>query len=70
MGLSIIPESLSTRRFVGVKTQPLRESAAAWTVGAVWRRRDSNPALNRFLALLRSEIGAGRKRRTSRKGIE
>jgi len=56
MGLSIIPESLSTRRFAGVKTQPLLEKAAAWSVGAVWRRRNTNPALHHFLGLLRDEI--------------
>jgi len=27
-------------------------------VGAVWRRRDSNPVLHRFLDLLRSEVKA------------
>jgi DNA-binding transcriptional LysR family regulator len=66
MGVSIIPEALSTRRFVGVKIQPLRESAAAWTVGAVWRRRDTNPALRRFLELVRSEIGGVRKSQSHR----
>jgi DNA-binding transcriptional LysR family regulator len=61
MGLSILPESLAARRFAGVIVQPLQETAAAWNVGAVWRRRDSNPALCRFLELLRSEVGNGRK---------
>jgi DNA-binding transcriptional LysR family regulator len=56
MGLSIIPESLSSRRFVGVKIQSLSEKAAAWSVGAVWRRHDTNPALHRFLKLLREEM--------------
>jgi DNA-binding transcriptional LysR family regulator len=56
MGYTIIPDSLSTRRFGGVKIQPLTEKGAAWTVGAVWRRRDANPALQRFLGLLRHEI--------------
>ncbi len=57
MGLSIIPESSWSRRFGGVSIQTLPEPAAAWTVGAVWRLRDSNPALHRFLGLLRSEVG-------------
>lgn len=56
MGLSIVPESSWTRRFGGVRMQTLAERAAAWSVGAVWRRRDSNPALGRFLDLLRSEV--------------
>jgi len=54
MGFSIVPESSWSRLFGGVQIQPLRERAAAWAVGAVWRRRDSNPALHRFLELLRA----------------
>ncbi len=60
MGLSIIPDSLWSRRFTGVEMQPIREAAAVWAVGAAWRRRDSNPALRRFLELLRSEMPAAR----------
>jgi DNA-binding transcriptional LysR family regulator len=56
MGLSIIPESSWSRRFGGLRIQALPERAASWTVGAVWRRRDRNPALRRFLDLLRSEV--------------
>jgi DNA-binding transcriptional LysR family regulator len=56
MGLSIIPESSWSRRFGGLRIQTIQERAASWTVGAVWRRRDSNPALRHFLDLLQSEI--------------
>jgi DNA-binding transcriptional LysR family regulator len=58
MGLSIIPDSEWSRRFGGVRIQPILERGAAWSVGAVWRRRDSNPALHRFVELLRSEVKA------------
>jgi len=57
MGLCIVPGSHTARRFPGVKLQPLPEKAAAWAAGAVWRRGDSNPALKRFLGVLRNEIG-------------
>ncbi|HVY68937.1 MAG TPA: LysR family transcriptional regulator [Verrucomicrobiae bacterium] len=56
MGFTILPETLSARRFGGVKIQSLNEKGAAWTVGAVWRRRDTSPVLQRFLGLLRQEI--------------
>ena len=56
MGFCIVPISASARRLPGIKIQPLSEKAAAWAAGAVWRRRDSNPALKRFLEVLRSEI--------------
>jgi DNA-binding transcriptional LysR family regulator len=54
MGLSIIPESSWSRLFGGVRIQPLNDPAASWAVGAVWRRRDTNAALRRFLELLRT----------------
>jgi DNA-binding transcriptional LysR family regulator len=53
MGYSIIPESSWSRLFGGVNIQALKEKAATWTVGAVWRRRDSNAALGRILGLVR-----------------
>jgi len=56
MGLCIVPGSHTARRFPGVKLQPLPERAAAWAAGAVWRRKDSNPALKRFLEVLKAEI--------------
>lgn len=57
MGLSIIPESSWSRLFGGVKIQPLKEKTATWSVGAVWRRRDSNAALMKMLELVRVESG-------------
>jgi DNA-binding transcriptional LysR family regulator len=56
MGLSVIPDLAWSRRFGGVRIQRIPERAAGWSVGAVWRRRDTNPALRRFLELLRTEI--------------
>jgi len=56
MGISIIPESSWSRRFGGVRIKAIGEKAAVWSVGAVWRRKDTNPALHRFLDLLRTEM--------------
>jgi DNA-binding transcriptional LysR family regulator len=56
MGLSIIPECFWSHRFTGVRIQVLPERAAEWAVGAVWRHGDTNPALGRFLELLREAI--------------
>lgn len=57
MGFSVIPEAFPIHRFTGIEIQTIREKAAAWTVAAVWKRRDTNPALRRFLTILRSEVG-------------
>jgi len=54
MGVSIIPESSWSRLFGGVRIQALNDQEASWEVGAVWRRRDTNAALQRFLGLLRA----------------
>jgi DNA-binding transcriptional LysR family regulator len=56
MGLSIIPECFWSSRFSGVRIQVLPERAAELAVGAVWKRRVNNPALHRFLNLLRKEV--------------
>lgn len=55
MGILIIPDCFWSPHFAGARRQPLPGRAAAWAVGAVWRRRDTNPALHRFLKLLQSE---------------
>jgi len=68
MGLSIIPECIWSRRFTGVRIQVLPEQAAEWAVGAVWRRHDSNPALHRFLSLLRKEIESPARSRARQTG--
>lgn len=52
MGLTIIPAASWSRLFEGVRIHPLNHPAASWAVAAVWRRRDTNAALHRFLNLL------------------
>jgi DNA-binding transcriptional LysR family regulator len=56
MGLLIIPDCFWNPHFTGARMQLLPGRAAAWAVGAVWRRRDTNPALQRFLKLVQAEI--------------
>jgi DNA-binding transcriptional LysR family regulator len=56
MGLLIIPDCFWSPHFTGARLQLLPGRAARWAVGAVWRRRDTNPALHRFLKLLHLEI--------------
>jgi len=58
MGISIIPECFWSHRFSGVRIQLLPQRSARWAVGAVWRRRDTNPALHRFLKVLQAEMGS------------
>ena len=58
-GTAILTVSELSKRFGGVRIQLLPQRAARWAVGAVWRKRDDNPALHRFLELLQTEkIGA------------
>jgi len=59
MGLLIIPECFCSRPFSGVRIQLLPQRSARWAVGAVWRKRDDNPALHRFLRLLQTEGANG-----------
>ena len=54
LGLSLIPQSVGTTRFAGVRFHLLKDQEARWFVGAAWRKGDSNPVLHRFLALLRA----------------
>jgi len=56
MGILIIPDCFWSPHFSGARMQLLPGRAAAWAVGAVWRRRDTNPALHRFLKLLQTEM--------------
>lgn len=56
LGLAIIPESVGTSRFPGVVVHPLRDKEAGWSVGAAWRKGDTNAALARFLELLKAEV--------------
>lgn len=56
LGVAIIPESAGTSRFPGMRQHPLRDKDAGWSVGAAWRKGDTNPALAKFLALLKAEL--------------
>jgi len=56
LGLAIIPESVGISRFPGMKVHALRDKDAAWSVGAGWRKGDTNPALAKFLQILKEEM--------------
>jgi len=60
LGLTMIPQSFGTTHFAGVRFHRLKEREARWTVGAAWRKADSNPLLHRFLGLLNQELGRKR----------
>lgn len=60
MGILIIPDCFWSPHFTGARMQLLPGRAAAWAVGAVWRKRDTNPALQRFLKLLQTEMANAR----------
>lgn len=62
LGLAMIPQSFGTSRFAGVRFHILKDREAQWSVGAAWRKGDTNPLLHRFLALLKSEVKKGRPR--------
>jgi len=57
MGLTILPESFWSDTFPGLQRYWIPDEATVWNVAAVWRKRDANPALERFLRLLRVELG-------------
>jgi DNA-binding transcriptional LysR family regulator len=52
MGMTLVPASLKDEPLAGLGLHPLRDREARWSVGACWRRRDTNPILRRFLKLL------------------
>lgn len=56
LGVSMIPESFGINRFQGIRAHHLTDKAAAWTVAAAWRKDDPNPLIQKFLALLKSEL--------------
>jgi DNA-binding transcriptional LysR family regulator len=56
LGVSVIPESFGINRFQGIRVHHLTDKAAAWTVAAAWRKDDPNPLIQRFLALLKTEL--------------
>jgi DNA-binding transcriptional LysR family regulator len=55
LGLAMVPESFATSQFAGIRFHHLRDKEAAWSVGAAWRKGDTNPVLKQFLELLRKE---------------
>ena len=56
LGVAVIPESFWNSRLEGVRLHRLKEKDAGWKVGAVWHAGDTNPALARFLGLLRQDV--------------
>jgi len=56
LGMAIIPESVGTSRFPGMRVHAMRDKDAGWSVGAAWRKGDTNPALVKFLGLLKAEV--------------
>jgi DNA-binding transcriptional LysR family regulator len=56
LGVAVIPESFWNSRLEGVRLHRLKEKDAGWKVGAVWHAGDTNPALARFLGLLRQDM--------------
>lgn len=61
LGVAMIPESFWSSSFEGVRFHRLRDPEAAWQVSAAWRATDDNPALKRFLDLLREDFPTKRK---------
>ncbi|HTI71730.1 MAG TPA: LysR family transcriptional regulator [Candidatus Limnocylindria bacterium] len=55
LGVAVIPQSFRMSRFTGIWLSPLAGPDAEWSVGAAWRRGDSNPLLHRFLELIRRD---------------
>lgn len=56
LGVAIIPESVGTSRFSGLRVHSLKDKDAGLSVGAAWRKGDTNPALVKFLSLLKAEV--------------
>ncbi len=56
LGIAVIPESFGESRFAGVRFHRIKDPEAGWSVGAAWRRGDTNPLLHRFLGLLKPEM--------------
>lgn len=56
LGMAIIPASVGTSRFTGMQVHPLRDKEAGWSVAAAWRKSDTNPALMKFLKLVKEEV--------------
>lgn len=56
LGVAMIPQSFGTSRFAGVRFHILKDEEAGWTVGAAWRKADTNSLLHRFLSLIKPEM--------------
>lgn len=70
LGLAMIPQSFGTSRFAGVRFHILKDAGARWTVGAAWRKGDTNSLLHRFLSLLKPEMSKIRAMADSAKPAE
>jgi DNA-binding transcriptional LysR family regulator len=56
LGVAMIPESFWSRRFEGVRLHQLKDKEAGWLVSAAWHANDTNPALKRFLTMLKDDL--------------
>ena len=56
LGIAIIPESFWSARLEGLRLHRLKDKEAAWSVSAAWNAGDTNPAVLRFLSLLREDL--------------
>jgi DNA-binding transcriptional LysR family regulator len=54
LGVSLIPESYLQATYPGIRSHIIPDEAASWSIGATWRKRDSNPALKQLLILLKA----------------
>jgi DNA-binding transcriptional LysR family regulator len=54
MGVTIIPESFWRNTVPGIQCHRIQSKDAAWSVSAVWRKSDTNPALAAFLKELKA----------------
>lgn len=54
MGVTVIPESMWGNTVPGIRCHRIADKDAAWSVGAVWRKSDSNPVLAEFLHELKA----------------
>lgn len=52
MGMTLVPASLKDEPLAGLGLHPVRDREARWSVGACWRRRNTNPTLRSFLKLI------------------
>ncbi|HVJ45017.1 MAG TPA: LysR family transcriptional regulator [Luteolibacter sp.] len=58
LGVAVIPESFWSSRLEDVRLHAIKDREAGWQVSAGWHAGDTNPALAKFLGLLREEVKA------------